>query len=145
MYLDYVIQRFDLDWDSIVTDVILTASFAILTCVLFYFQKASSVVIKYLWWHVRRTYKKIRRFRFSQCFPAHTLAYIRLKRQSRQLELYKRKEKEQDDELEKDLITLIVWSSKYRYFAKDDALKAMSWQRPYTPHDFWIGYKKRIH
>lgn len=136
--MDYLIQYVYPYFDSIVSNIVI----AILIVICGYFRKAIGAAWRYIWQIVHRTYRKTSRIRLSQCFPSHTLKYIKLKRQLRQLENYKQKEKEQDEELEKNLTILLIWASKFRYFAKDEALKAMSWQRPYTHMIFGLAIKR---
>lgn len=106
------------------------------------FRKAVGAALQYTWRYFRRTYRKSRRFRLSQCFPSHTLEYIRLKRQLRKLEFYEQKEKEQNEELEENVIILLTWASKFRYFPKEDALKIMPWNRPYTHMIFGLAVNR---
>lgn len=106
------------------------------------FRKAVGAALQYTWRYFRRTYRKARRFRLSQCFSSHTLEYIRLKRQLRKLEFYEQKEKEQNEELEENVIILLTWASKFRYFPKEDALKTMPWNRPYTHMIFGLAVNR---
>lgn len=125
-------------WNTIVSNII----GMILLGLGVYFRKVVGAALQYIWRYFRRTYRKARRFNLSQCFPSHTLEYIKLKRQLRKLEFYEKKEKEQNEELEKNITTLLIWASKFRYFAKEDALKSMSWQRPYTHMIFGLAINR---
>lgn len=115
-----------------------------LASIIIWLRRVISSTLLGLWRIIRRIYKKNLRFRLSQCFPAHTLEYIRLIRQSRELALYKQKEKKQREELEENITTLLIWASKFRYFSKDDALNAMDWRRSYTHMIFGLANKREL-
>lgn len=136
--MDCLIQLISPHWNTIATNIIGT----ILLGLGVYFRKAVGAALQYIWRYFRRTYRKARRFKLCQCFPSHTLEYIRLKRQLRKLEFYEQKEKEQNEELEENVIILLTWTSKFRYFRKDDALKAMRWNRPYTHMIFGLAINR---
>lgn len=137
--MDCLIELVYPHWNTIVSNII----GMILLGLGVYFRKAVGAALQYIWRYFRRTYRKARRFKFCQCFPAHTLEYIRLKRQLRKLEFYEQKEKEQNEELEENVIILLTWTSKFRYFRKEDALKAMCWNRPYTHMIFGLAINRK--
>lgn len=140
--MDYLIQFFCTNWESVVLDVVKWMITALLAIVAMWFHKAIIAVFRRFWYTIRRRYKKLRRWRLSQCLPSHTIEYIRLKRQLRKLEFHKQKEKEQNKELEKNIIILLTWASKFRYFHKEEVLKAMHWNRSYTYMIFGLAVKR---
>ena len=142
--MDYFVHFFFQNGDTILSGIFVSTILGILSLVKKSFRKAILSTFQCVWRRSRRTYKKIRRFRLSHILPKHTLEHIKLKRQLRELAVFKKRIKEQNEELEKNLSTLLSWASKFRYFGKDAALNAMRWKRPYTHMIFGLAIKREL-
>lgn len=142
--MEYLIEQLGANRGSIISEIISSIFLPILFGVGIYFRKAFLAITKCVWRRGNRTYKIIRRFRLSHILPKHTLEHIKLKRQLRELAVFKKRIKEQNEELEKNLTTLLSWASKFRYFGKDAALNAMRWKRPYTHMIFGLAIKREL-
>lgn len=142
--MEYIIEYLSTNKNSIISAIIIPTLSTIVLGLGGYFRKGIFAIILHVWLRGRLIYKKIRRFRFSQSLPSHTLEYIRLKRRLRELDHYNQKKREQNEELEKNIITMLTWSSKFRYFRKDDVLNAMSWKRSYTHMILGLAIKREL-